>query len=290
MLGFLSASLAEQLTTLSTWQLPRAGVLLMMNACENRCFFCANPGVTNPPPEMLTRWAKIAAWLGENPSLGVRRLCLVGTEPARHPDFDRTLALGREVGFGEVEVMTSGLRLAERGEARRWADAGVSTVAAPLYAAEPALHDAIVGRSAFEATLAGLDAARDAGIEVRVHTLALTRTLPALAALARWVRDRFGTRLSLAPVRPKEALFAFEQESPSLASLDTALAPIADLGLVGFPSCIARHLPRDSALSMTLYFKGQATSFVEACATCADRPACPGIVNAELPRARVRPR
>jgi Radical SAM superfamily len=289
-LAFLGASLSEQQATLAEWKLPACGLLLLMNACENRCFFCANTGVTNPPPESITRFEHVASWLEPNRELALRRLCIVGTEPPRHPDFDRTLTRAREVGFRELEVMTSGLRLAERGEAERWAEHGVVSIAAPLYASEAAQHDAIVGRPAFATTVAGLDAAHRAGISVRVHTLALVRSLDALGPLSRFVRARYGTRLAVGPVRPKEALFEYEREAPALDVLERALGGIDDVGLVGLPRCIAPQLPRDAALCMQLYFRGQATGFVDACSRCAHRPECPGLVTAELGRAVVRPR
>lgn len=289
-LGFLGASLSEQLKRLAEWQLPPAGLLLLMNACESRCFFCANTGVTNPPPESITRFEQVATWLEENRALSVRRLCIVGTEPARHASFDPTLALARAVGFSEIEVMTSGLRLAEPGVVAQWAAHGVTTVAAPLYSPEAALHDGVVGRAAFEQTIRGLDAAHRAGMVVRIHTLALVRTLASLAGLARLVRERYGTQLSIAPVRPKETLFDYATESPSYEALEAALGRSRDVALVGFPRCVARDLPRDAALCITLYFRGQATAFPPACEPCLDRFECPGVVVADLTRARVEPR
>lgn len=288
-IDFLGASLSDQTAMLAQWGLPRSGLLLMMNACENRCFFCANEGVMDPPASMITRWSRVVTWLDANRSSGVERLCVAGTEPALHQDFYRALERAGEVGFQAIEVMTSGLQLAPPGAAERWAALRVRTVAVPLYGSSAAVHDSVVGREAFERTVAGLDAAHRAGIEVRVHTLALTRTLDHLGALARFVRERYGTRLSLAPVRPKEALFDYATEAPDLDALGRAVAAAGDLALVGFPACLAPDTPRGAALVIRLYFRGQVTGYATACEGCPARQSCPGIVLAELPRAVVYP-
>ncbi|MFO0572307.1 MAG: radical SAM protein [Polyangiaceae bacterium] len=289
-LALLAATLAAQQPTLASWGVGSTGVRLVMNACESRCFFCANPGVTNPPPSAITPWSELERWLEENRSLRLRRLCLVGTEPARHPDFERLLERARDVGFEELELMTSGLRLAEPGEAERWAERGVVTIASPLYAEEAELHDQVVGHAAFERTVAGLSSARAAGIEVRVHTLALRRTLGRLPRLAAFVRERFGTRLALAPVRPKEQLFDYAREVPSWDALEAALDGEPDLSLVGFPLCLAPHVTRGAATSIELYFRGQARRWLLECEPCAERERCGGVLAAELVAARVRPR
>jgi MoaA/NifB/PqqE/SkfB family radical SAM enzyme len=290
-LELITAPLGAQLRTLAEWGLPRAGLLLLMNACENRCFFCANEGVLSPPPSAITQWSAVRPWLEQNRVERAETLCVVGTEPALHADFDRALSLAQDVGFRELEVMTSGLQLAVPGAAARWAERGVRRVCVPLYASEPALHDAVVGRpAAFERTLRGLEGAARVGIEVRVHTLALRRTEAALPALARFVRDTFSTRLSIAPVRPKEAVFDYPREAEAFDAFERALAPIEDVGLVGFPLCVAPDRPRDAALTMQLYFRGQATSFAPECAKCSVQSTCPGIALAELSRTRVHPR
>lgn len=290
-LELITAPLPEQLRALAEWGLPRAGLLLLMNACENHCFFCANEGVKSPRPETITRWDAVERWLDDNRVARAETLSVVGTEPALHTEFHRALAKAREVGFTSIEVMTSGLQLAEPGAASRWAELGVRRVCVPLYASDAALHDAVVGRgAAHERTMRGLESAQRAGIEVRIHTLALTRTLAGLSSLARSVRDTFDTRLSIAPVRPKESVFDHVREAPTFERFEEALRDVDDVGLVGFPLCVAPERPRDAALTMQLYFRGQATGFADECAACSVRSACSGVPVAELTRMRVRPR
>ena len=280
-LALLEAPLAAQAAALSAWGLPPAGVLLLMSACEGRCFFCANPGTTAPPPERSAPWSRIEPFLAENLQVGLRRLWVVGTEPTTHPEVERSLRFAADCGFDELALMTSGQRL-------RNLDLGLlSLVAAPLYASEAYAHDAVVGvPGSFSAALGGLDAARHAGVTVRVHTLALRRTLVGLAALAGEVRARFGTRLTVAPARAKDGLFDHGREAATLDEVETAVDGL-DVGLVGFPDCVAPDAPRDAAPLISLYFRGQARGYAPVCGPCVARSRCPGIVTAELARGTI---
>lgn len=286
--GVLTASPAAQLAQIKAWGLPPATLLLLMNACENRCFFCANDGVLRPAPGDITRRTDIEARLHANRGLGVSTLCIVGTEPSAHPDFDYALQLSREVGFERIELMTSGLRLAQPGVAERWFDAGICSVAVPLYGATAAVHDAVVGMPSFERTVTGLDRAQAAGMAVRVHTLALTRTLPFLAGLVEFVHARWAHPVAIAPVRPKETLFDYATQAPTLNAVADAVDGL-NVTLIGFPACVSPQTRRGAALVMDLYFRGQATRFAPACQPCLRQADCPGIVLGELGRAQVRP-
>lgn len=286
--GLLTAPPAEQLRRITGWGLPPATLLLMMNACENRCFFCANEGVLRPAARDITTRQDIEVRLSANRGLPVSTLCIIGTEPTAHPDFERALSLAQETGFTRIELMTSGLRLAQSGVAEHWFARGIRSVAVPLYGATAAIHDAVVGTPSFERTALGLDRALKAGISVRIHTLALCRTLDSLGSLAQLVRERWGDILAIAPVRPKEALFDYNIEAPTLDQVAAVVAEL-DVSLVGFPACVAPEKRRDAALVMQLYFRGQATAFAPACAPCARQSVCSGIVVGEMGRATVRP-
>lgn len=292
LLALLEAMPAEQADWMERRGLPRAGLLFMMSGCENRCVFCANPGVMDPPPDRITPGERITAFLEANRQVGLRRLCIGGTEPTTHPDFDRALAQARGAGFSTVQVMTSGNRLAEPGVAERWAACGVRSVAVPIYGQEAAQHNALTGCDSYHRLIRGLDGARDAGISVLLHTLALRKVLPGLAALARFTAERWGAQLAVAPLRPKAQLFDFAAQAATYAELEEAVAE-ADVSLVGFPDCMARDRPRRAALITLLYFLGQRRTLLPGCGDCADAPTCPGVVAAlaEQPAAiPIRPR
>ena len=280
--AFLVADVASQARQMAAWGVAPAVLLILTNACENRCFFCANAGTTAVPPERFTPWADIDARLRARPE-GVTRLLIGGNEPMLHPRFRDALALAKAVGFTSIELMTSGMQLADPTARAAVLEAGLADVAVPIYAAEPALHDAICQTTCWDRLTEGLDAVHAAGVRVWVHTLALRRNGSALDGLATMVRQRWGTALAVAPVREKLGLFPWMQEALSLeemGALCRSLPP--DVTLVGWPACLDRGRPRGSASVMELYFRTQLRTFADACAGCADRAGCPGVVDAQL--------
>lgn len=276
--ALMEAPLAAQREVLARWGLPEAGLLILMSRCLGRCFFCAQKVVTDPPPEMITRWDGVSAWLDGNRAPGLERLCVGGTEPPTHPDFYRTLDRAREVGFTAVELMTSGVQLAHPVIVQRWWDHGVRAVCAPIYGATAAEHDRIVQvQGHWERLVRGMDLAIRRGMTVHMHTLALRRTLDALPGLAAYTRERWGARLALAPLRPKD-MFDYRAEAVGYGALSGALAA-SDVSLTGFPACVLPDKPREAPLLIDVYFRGQRTELVAACAGCAARDRCPGLVQ-----------
>ena len=282
----MAAPLTEQAATMMAWGLDPAGLLILMSPCEGRCFFCAQPAVTHPPRSDWTEWSRVEALLSENQTAGLRRLCIGGTEPTTHPDFAHALQLARSQGFESIELMTSGLALATPGVAEQWRQAGIETIAVPIYSAEAEVHDQVVGVQCHDRLLAGLDAAVAAGIRVHIHTLALRRTLPGLEALFILCRERLGATLSLAPARPKDGVWDFSTEAAGLDEVAAAMAPlpIGAVHLTGWPDCLAPDHPRLAAQVIDVYFRGQARGFGDDCADCIARPDCPGLVKALLSR------
>lgn len=291
--GFLAASPAEQVATMRAWGLPPAVALMLVNACAARCFFCANRGTVDVPASEITGWEAIRRHLDARPE-GVERLLVGGNEPLLHPHREAWFAHARQAGFTSIELMTSGLGLADEAALDRWVDAGLSAVAVPIYAADAALHDAVVGKAAFDTLCRGLDAARARGVEVWLHTLALKRTIDGLADLVDLACDRWQAPLAIAPLREKDDLFVYDEESVGLRALEGALDVLpADrtVSLVGWPDCIAADRPRGSHLVIEMYFRTQRRTYVDACTPCARRADCPGIVEALRKReaGRVRP-
>lgn len=280
--AFLVADVASQARQMAAWGVAPAVLLILTNACENRCFFCANAGTTAVPPERFTRWEDIAARLRARPE-GVTRLFIGGNEPMLHPRFGDALVLAKASGFTSIELMTSGMQLADASARAAVLDAGLADVAVPIYAAEAGLHDAICQTACWDRLAEGLDAVRAAGVRVWVHTLALRRNRDALAPLADLVRDRWGGALAIAPVREKAGLFGWREEALSLSEMGMLCQGLPpDVTLVGWPSCLDRGRPRGSASVMDLYFRTQLRTFAPACDGCLDRPTCPGVVDAQL--------
>lgn len=274
----LGASPARQAALLQAWGLPSGAILLLVNACESRCFFCAGPGTSDLPAGAATPRDRIETFFAELPPERPR-LVIGGNDPWLHPDLELAVERAAEAGFRVVQLMTSGLSL-EEGRLRRLRARGLRELVVPIYAASAAVHDAIVGRPAFARLVAGLDLAVGLGLRVHLHSLALRRNQGELAALAALCQERWGSRLAVAPLREKER-FAFDREALPLDELAALLGPLP-VARLGLPACVAPHLPVSDALAVELYFRTQRRGFGPGCAACRDRPGCLGVVEAAL--------
>ena len=177
--------------------------------------------------------------------------------------------------------MTSGLGLDSHDRARRWFSMGVKELAVPMYGYQADLHDQITGSINFDRLMSSLKVAHQAGMRIRIHTLALNRNLHAIEGLAQLVQKHFGTRLSVAPPREKAHLFQYEEETPNYQRVSEVLCNL-DVELVGWPRCVAPDRPRGAAMVIELYMRGQARDYAKVCKQCLWRTSCSGVVLAEL--------
>lgn len=261
--------------------------LFVRGGCDLDCVFCRNK-----PEEEPQSLAELDALLAARPA-GRERLALVGNEPLAHPEAAALVARARARGFREIEVMTSGTRLAELAPALVRAGAGAFAVA--LHGASARVHDAVTRvPGSFDAAVAGLEAARAAGARVFVHANACRENLADLPALEALARER-GWPFSIHPLRPKDPAGMNEpyaEAAPSYAELRAALSGRVTT-LTGFPACVARRVqgrpsvPGEAvADSVKLYLLHQAFVKPEGCADCPDRGRCTGTFDEHL---RARP-
>lgn len=281
--NFLFDSVDGQHAAFRRWGLPATRVLILYNACGFTCFFCASEGTSGRSEANRTAWDQIASHLSPARPIEEGRLIIAGNEPLLHPDFERILALAGEQGFSSIHLMTSGTWLSNPDDLERWVESGLRSVAVPIYAVSPDLHDEIVGAKAHEQLLSALDLARSKGVEIHLHTLALRRTAEELVPLAEMARDRWDSLLSIAPLRDKEGQFDWRSEAMTLTEINDFVLGLpveAPIRLVGFPSCVARGWPRGAANSISVYFMAQGREFTDACDPCQDRSDCLGVVQA----------
>ncbi len=148
-----------------------------------RCVYCMAEEMTFlPKPEVLDfdeldRLCR--AFIG----IGVRRIRITGGEPLVRRDVTEFIArlgrsLGREgggdagrPGLDELTLTTNGSRLAQHARALR--EAGVRRVNVSLDSLDAARFAAITRVGRLESTIAGIRAAREAGLAVRINTVAM---------------------------------------------------------------------------------------------------------------------
>ncbi len=144
---------------------PRVLRLSLTDRCDLRCRYCLPAGpVPFAPPAGLASDAELlraVAWLVEH--AGVDRLKLTGGEPLLHRGvvaFTRRAAA--LPGLREVSMTTNGTRLARHAAALR--SAGLARVNVSLDTLDPQRFAALTRGGDVRRVLAGIAAARDAGL------------------------------------------------------------------------------------------------------------------------------
>lgn len=170
------------------------------NKCNNKCVMCTNEGGfashASSLYELKSQVEKLERYLGGQGRVYLKYddkpdfVTLTGGEPTIHPDFFRLLAYFRKRLPGtDMTLLSNGRRFADGAFTRRFLKIAVPpfSVAVPVHAAAPALHDRIAGvKGAFAQTLAGLEKlfSGSVGVEVRVVLHRLNaKALPGILAL-----------------------------------------------------------------------------------------------------------
>lgn len=196
--------------------------------CDFRCSYCMDEGTRFLPRRDLLSLEELDRLCSTFIGLGVRKLRLTGGEPLlRRNVISLFRALSRHLDTGalhELTLTTNGATLAAH--AADLAACGVRRVNVSLDSLRPDRFAAITRRGDLGAVLAGIAAAKAAGLRVKINTVALRGVNEdELLDLAAWagaeghdlsfievmpvgempIQDRAATFLSLAEVRARLA-------------------------------------------------------------------------------------
>ncbi|NBB13929.1 GTP 3',8-cyclase MoaA [Caulobacter sp. SLTY] len=172
--------------------------------CDLRCVYCmAERMVFLPKAEVLTleELDRVASvFIG----LGVKKMRLTGGEPLVRKGFMGLVGgLSRHLGNGALEELTlttNGTRLAQH--AVELAALGLRRINVSLDTLKPDLFQTLTRGGDLAQVLAGLEAARAAGLAVKINTVALARDNAAeIPALIQWAHD-LGMDLTLIETMP----------------------------------------------------------------------------------------
>ncbi len=160
--------------------------------CNLRCTYCMSEDMQFLPKADVLSLEELERLCGVFVRRGVRRLRLTGGEPlVRRGIMGLVRGLSRYLGEGTLEELTlttNGVRLREF--ARPLADAGVRRVNVSLDSLDPATFARIARADCLPQVLDGIAAAQDAGLEVKINTVALKRDNAAeLPRLIQWAHD-----------------------------------------------------------------------------------------------------
>ena len=142
--------------------------------CNLRCFYCmpATGAVFQPRSQLLT-FEEIERTVAVLARCGIRKVRLTGGEPlVRSGVPDLAARLNRLPEIADVGLTTNGLLLSR--DAQRLADAGVASLNVSLDALDPTLFESMTRRPGLDRVLAGIAAARAAGIAtIKVNAVSI---------------------------------------------------------------------------------------------------------------------
>ncbi|WP_176591276.1 GTP 3',8-cyclase MoaA [Sphingobium sp. EM0848] len=142
--------------------------------CDLRCRYCMAERMQFLPKNQVLTLEEIALLADLFISRGVRRIRLTGGEPLVRRDIvDLVRRIGRHLGGGldEVTLTTNGTRLTQHAQAL--ADAGVRRINVSLDSRDPDRFAHVTRGGDVQAVIDGLDAARAAGLSVKINMVAL---------------------------------------------------------------------------------------------------------------------
>jgi cyclic pyranopterin phosphate synthase len=149
--------------------------LSVTDRCNLRCFYCMSNDVKFLPRNDVLSLEELERLSALFMRLGVRKLRLTGGEPLARPGImDLVARLGRHLaagGLDELTLTTNGMMLAER--ATDLVAAGMRRINVSLDTLDEKIFRGITGHDGLGRVLEGIEAARAAGLAVRVNTVAL---------------------------------------------------------------------------------------------------------------------
>ena len=184
--------------------------LSVTDRCDLRCTYCLPERAAFLPRKDLLTLDELDRLAAAFVRKGVRKLRLTGGEPLVRKDvIDLVRSLSRFLRSGELDELTlttNGTRLAEHAGAL--AEAGVRRVNVSLDSLDPETYARITRGGRLESAIEGIDAARAAGLAVKINAVALARdNLGEVADLADWAHRR-GAEISFIEVMPMGAIEA----------------------------------------------------------------------------------
>jgi cyclic pyranopterin phosphate synthase len=172
--------------------------------CDLRCFYCMSEDMTFLPKADLLSLEELDRLCSAFIAKGVRKLRLTGGEPlVRRNVMSLVRSLSRHLDSGalnELTLTTNGSQLARfAGELR---DSGVRRINVSLDTLDPAKFRAITRWGDLDKVLAGIEAARSAGLAVKINAVALKNiNEDEIPSLMQWAHAN-GMGLTLIEVMP----------------------------------------------------------------------------------------
>lgn len=148
--------------------------LSVTDRCDLRCSYCMPEAMQFLPKKEVLSLEELHKLALAFIDRGITKIRLTGGEPlVRRDVVDLVTAIGRKLGEGleELTLTTNGTQLAQHAEAI--AAAGVKRINVSLDTMDGALFEQLSRRDRLVQVLQGIAAAKDAGLKVKINTVAL---------------------------------------------------------------------------------------------------------------------
>jgi cyclic pyranopterin phosphate synthase len=166
--------------------------LSVTDRCDLRCTYCMPERMKFLPKNEVLSLEELHRLALSFIARGVTKIRLTGGEPLVRRDMvDLVKALGRELGSGldELTLTTNGTQLAQHAD--DLASAGVKRVNISLDTLNPGRFAELTRRDALAKVLDGITAAQEAGLKVKLNTVALKgMNEDELPELIEWAHSR----------------------------------------------------------------------------------------------------
>lgn len=197
--------------------------------CDLRCRYCMAERMTFLPRDQILTLDEIGVIADRFIARGVRKIRLTGGEPlVRRDMIELVRRIGRHLDGGqlsELTMTTNGTRLDDHAAAL--ADAGVRRINVSLDTLDAERFRYITRRGNIDQVFAGLRAARDAGLAVKINMVALKGVnQDEILPMLQWC-DSQGHDLTLIETMPLGD--TGEDRTDHYLPMDDALAPVRAL-------------------------------------------------------------
>lgn len=177
--------------------------LSVTDRCDLRCAYCMAEEMRFLPKKEVLTLEELERLAGAFIERGVRKIRITGGEPLVRRDVMTLFeSLGRRLGAGldELTVTTNATQLARY--AKDLKAVGVERINVSLDTLDDRKFEKLTRRRALSQVLAGIDAAQDAGLKIKINTVALKDTNRAeIPSMIEWAHGR-GMDLTLIEIMP----------------------------------------------------------------------------------------
>ena len=275
----------------------RLGIVRVGFRCNQDCGFCwqGRDWPDAPPDELLPLVDAQAA-------AGVRVLTFTGGEPTVYKRLPELVRRAHHDHGMTVQLQTNAIAFSSPRSTQRFVEAGVERLFVSFHSADGALSDAMTkAPGTWTRTVAGVENALRAGIDVHLNCVVEARNAPGLGEHAAFIVKRFCAPFGGEGVRHvsysqpsrylneddwRGAVPHLDTVAPHLTraarTLRAAGVAVDLLGTCGFPACALRDAPELLAELRPEDYPDHDTSsrrYGEVCERCSWRSRCLGLRN-----------